>query len=59
VYGAIAYYLGHRVEIDSYLSAGQEDFEQAHRSQTHISNKLRTRLDQARGRVTRQLKPRC
>ena len=51
VYGAIAYYLGHQAEIDAYLKAGQENFEQGRRSQTHISNELRTRLDRARDRI--------
>ena len=27
VYGAIAYYLGHRAEIDAYLRQGQEQYE--------------------------------
>jgi uncharacterized protein (DUF433 family) len=54
VYGAIAYYLGHQAEIDSYLRAGQEHFEEGRRSQTHVSNELRARLDQARGRVRQQ-----
>jgi uncharacterized protein (DUF433 family) len=53
VYGAIAYYLRHQAEIDSYLRAGQEDFEQGRRSQSHISSDLRTRLDQARSRIAR------
>jgi len=51
VYGAIAYYLGHQAEIDAYLKAGQQDFEQGRRSQTHISNDLRARLDRARSRI--------
>jgi hypothetical protein len=51
VYGAIAYYLGHQAEIDAYLTAGQEEFEQGRRSQSHISDELRTRLDRARGRI--------
>ena len=54
VYGAVAYYLGHQAEIDAYLSAGQEDFEQGRRSQSHISEELRTRLDRARGRIARR-----
>jgi len=54
VYGAIAYYLGHQAEIDAYLRAGQEDFEQSRRSQSHIADELRTRLDRARGRTARR-----
>lgn len=54
VYGAIAYYLGHQAEIDAYLEAGQEDFEQGRRSQAHISDELRTRLDRARNRIARR-----
>jgi uncharacterized protein (DUF433 family) len=54
VYGAIAYYLGHQAEIDVYLRAGQGEFEEGHRSQSHISEELRTRLDRARGRTARR-----
>jgi uncharacterized protein (DUF433 family) len=54
VYGAIAYYLGHQAEIDAYLRAGQEDFEQGRCSQSHIADELRTRLDRARGRTAKR-----
>jgi uncharacterized protein (DUF433 family) len=53
VYGAIAYYLGHRAEIDAYLRTGEETFEDGRRSQTHISDELRARLEQARSRLAR------
>ena len=54
VYGAIAYYLAHQVEIDRYLESKQEDFEKARRSQTHVSNGLRARLLSAREHLTRR-----
>ena len=44
VYGAIAYYLAHQLEVDSYLKTKQDDFEKARRSQTHVSGGLRARL---------------
>ena len=54
VYGAVAYYLAHQAEIDSYLKTKQEDFEKARRSQTHVSNGLRARLLSAREHLTRR-----
>ena len=54
VYGTIAYYLAHQVEIDRYLESKQEDFEKARRSQTHVSNGLRARLLSAREHLTRR-----
>jgi uncharacterized protein (DUF433 family) len=54
VYGAITYYLGHQDEVDTYLGAGHQEFEQGRRSQTHLSSELRTRLDQARDRIARR-----
>ena len=54
VYGAIAYYLAHQVEIDSYLNIKHEDFEKARRSQTHVSSGLRARLLSARENLTRR-----
>ena len=44
VYGAIAFYLSHQVEIDAYLKAKQSSFEAARQSQTHISSELRARV---------------
>jgi uncharacterized protein (DUF433 family) len=53
VYGSIAYYLGHQAEIDAYLKTGQQTFEEGRRSQTHIPDELRARLEQARSRLAR------
>jgi uncharacterized protein (DUF433 family) len=55
VYGAITFYLRHRDEVDTYLGAGRQEFEQGRRSQTHLSSELRTRLAQARDRIARRL----
>lgn len=33
VYGAIAYYLGHRAEIDAYLVQARQDYEAARRAE--------------------------
>jgi uncharacterized protein (DUF433 family) len=54
VYGAIAYYLAHQSEVDSYLKTKQEDFEKARRSQTHVSDGLRARLLSAREHPSRR-----
>ena len=43
VYGAIAFYLGHQAEIDSYLDAEQRAFEDSRRRQK-IPSALRARL---------------
>ena len=54
VYGAITYYLGNQAEIDPYLQAQHEGFEVARRSQTHVSNDLRGRLNRAREHLARR-----
>src|SRR5216683_649280 len=48
VYGTIAFYLAHQAEIDTYLKAGKESYEEARRSQRHISSELRARIEQVR-----------
>ena len=48
VYGAIAYYLAHRVDVDAYLQKKAQGFEAARRSQEHVTGELRSRLSQAR-----------
>jgi uncharacterized protein (DUF433 family) len=46
VYGAIAYYLGHRVEIDAYLKAADDEYE-AFRERVRANYpRLSQRLDQ-------------
>jgi uncharacterized protein (DUF433 family) len=46
VYGAIAYYLGHRVEIDAYLKAADDEYE-AFRDRVRVNYpRLNQRLDQ-------------
>jgi uncharacterized protein (DUF433 family) len=48
VYGAIAYYLAHQIEIDAYLQEGEREFE-ALRQQARQSNPLLYRkLEEAR-----------
>ena len=51
VYGAIAFYLGHQAEIDAYLKKKAIAYEEARRSQTHISADLRARLDRAKAHI--------
>ena len=53
VYGAIAYYLGHRAEIDDYLKAAKARFEAA-RSAQRIPEDLRARLERAREQLQRR-----
>lgn len=47
VYGAIAYYLAHRADVDSHL-ARQRDLYERERSTQQIPNDVRQRLDRAR-----------
>ncbi|MSP13217.1 MAG: DUF433 domain-containing protein [Chloroflexi bacterium] len=48
IYGAITYYLGHRVEIDAYLKQGEAEFE-AFREANHRANaKMVEKLQAAR-----------
>jgi uncharacterized protein (DUF433 family) len=54
VYGAIAYYLGHRTGVDQYLKLQHAKFEEARRKQSHISDDLRARLAQARHDIARR-----
>jgi uncharacterized protein (DUF433 family) len=53
VYGAIAYYLGHRAEVDTYLKSQRAKFEEARRSQ-QIPDDLRARIAQARLNLARR-----
>ena len=56
VYGAIAFYLGHQTEVDSYLEQNNRDFESL-RSQTRKANpSLYRKLDEAReqSRISRR-----
>jgi uncharacterized protein (DUF433 family) len=48
VYGAIAFYLAHQADIDAYLKVKQAEYEEARRSQPHISTDLRARMEQSR-----------
>jgi len=48
VYGAIAYYLRHQLDIDAYLETKKLAFEEARRSQSHVSDDLRSRLERAK-----------
>lgn len=44
IYGAIAYYLGHQVEIDNYLSALGTDFERRRSEQEALQPRLTAKL---------------
>lgn len=55
VYGAIAFYLGHQAKIDTLLKAKKQAYEQARRSQTHVSKDLRERMEQAKEHLPRRL----
>jgi aminopeptidase N len=54
VYGAITYYLSHQTEVDLYLKTKHEGFEAARRSQTHVPDELRARLNRGRKHLTRR-----
>ena len=48
VYGAIAFYLAHQAEVDSYLTAGLESWEKERSSASPLPVSLRERLTRAR-----------
>lgn len=48
VYGAIAYYLAHRVEIDTYLRRGADEFELFHTTTHSIDPAFAEKLASAR-----------
>lgn len=48
IYGAIAFYLAHEEEIDRYLSAGEEEFEEMSRAQREAHPEWHERLERAR-----------
>jgi uncharacterized protein (DUF433 family) len=54
IYGAIAFYLGHQAEINTYLKAKKAAYEDARRSQTHVSDDLRARIERSKERSRRR-----
>ena len=48
IYGAIAFYLAHVEEIDQYLSAGEEEFEELRRASRETHPEWYEKLDRAR-----------
>jgi hypothetical protein len=48
VYGAIAFYLGHKQEIDAYLEETERLWEQGRAQQEPLPSELRERLERAR-----------
>ena len=48
IYGAIAFYLAHAEEIDRYLLAGEEEFEEIRRAQREAHPDWYERLERAR-----------
>ena len=48
VYGVIAFYLGHRTEVDAYLKETEALWKEARKSQSPIPTALRERLERAR-----------
>lgn len=48
VYGAIAWYLERREEVDGHLRETLARFETARRAQTHVSDDVRFRIDRRR-----------
>ena len=53
VYGAIAYYLGHREEIDRYLEAQDQDYEAKRAAARAADPEFYTRLAHARRKPAR------
>jgi len=50
VYGAIAYYLAHQTEVDSYLKQAREDYEQQRQAARERNPELYRRLAEAKAR---------
>src|SRR5882762_3442041 len=48
IYGAIAYYLGNQAEVDACLRRKRAVYEDARRSQTHVSSDLRERIERSK-----------
>jgi uncharacterized protein (DUF433 family) len=48
IYGAIAWYLGNQAEADAYLKKKRAAYEDARRSQTHVSSDLRERIERSK-----------
>jgi len=48
IYGAIAFYLAHVEEIDRYLPAGEEEFEELRRAAREANPEWHEKLDRAR-----------
>jgi uncharacterized protein (DUF433 family) len=53
VYGSIAYYLGHREEVDRYLDAQEQDYEAKRAAARAASPEFHARLGDARRRLAR------
>lgn len=51
IYGAIAYYLAHRREIDAYIEQGLKDYEEARLADRRKDSALIRKLQQARLRL--------
>jgi len=51
VYGAIAYYLGHRAQIDAYLKQGEAEFEALRKTARSTNPALTQKLIQARQEI--------
>ncbi len=52
VYGAIAFYLGNRPEVDAYLKEQGDKYEELRRAQPPLSPDLQERLRRAREDIT-------
>jgi hypothetical protein len=53
VYGSIAYYLGHREEVDRYLAAQEQDYEERRAATRAADPEFYARLADARRRLAR------
>ncbi len=48
IYGAIAFYLGHKSEVDAYLIEGEKLWDEQRRNQAPLPADLKQRIDRAR-----------
>ena len=53
VYGAIAYYLAHQAQIDTYLKEGEAEFEKLRERAREANPRLYKKLEEARSQAVR------
>ena len=58
IYGAIAYYLSHQVEIDDYLAKGEEEYERQRQAERAANPEFYKKMEAARANLHQERTPR-